>query len=104
MLDAVRQFVGKHEVNGRVHIGVGAVVILIAGKRMANAVIKVQHRGHAVKAETVEVIFHHPVFDVGKQEVQHVGVAVIKHAAAPGLMEAFLPLAEKLRGRAVEFG
>jgi hypothetical protein len=45
---------------------------------LPEAMIKIEHRCHAVETETIEVEFLHPEFDVGEEEPHDFHFAVIK--------------------------
>ena len=102
LLVAVNQVAGQHEVGHRVHIGVHGEVLRVAGEGGAQTVIVIEHAGHAVKAEAVEMILVHPELDVGEQEVQNARAAVVKALAAPGRMIALAARMEELVHRAVK--
>ena len=62
----------------------------------------VEHGGDAVEAEAVEVVLGHPELQVGQQEVQNAGLAVVEALGAPGGMLALVAIVEELPGGAVE--
>ena len=47
------------------------------------AVVQVQHRGHRVHAQRVDVVFVEPEAGVGDQEVAHLAPAEVEHVRAP---------------------
>ena len=53
-------------------------------------VVQVQHRGHRIHPQAVDVVFLKPVHRAGHQEALHLGLAVIEDQGAPLLV---LPLA-----------
>ena len=67
---------------GKVHYGVGVlasvVVVAVIGESLSEAVVVIQHRCHAVEAETVEMVFLKPVLAVRQQEVQHLVFAIVE--------------------------
>ena len=54
----------------------------------ASIVVPVEHAGHAVEAEAVQVVFRHPVLAVGQEEVPGLVLAIVEAAGAPGGMPA----------------
>ena len=66
----MNQLVGQLQIGQRVHIGVQAEVLAVVGEVFAQAMVLIDHRGHAVEAEAVEVVFLLPEFQIGQQEVE----------------------------------
>ncbi len=84
----VDQLVGKREIGDRVGVLGAVVVVAVAAERLPQAVVIVEHRRDAVEAETVKVIFFHPVFAVGQQEMEHLVLAIVEAERVPGRMFA----------------
>ncbi len=61
---------------------------------LAKTVIPVDHAGHSIKAETVQMIFFHPELAVGKQEIFNLVLAVIETSGTPRWMMALRSLIE----------
>ena len=38
----------------------------------------IEHGGHTVEAETIEMVFLQPVLTIGKEEVEHLVLAIVK--------------------------
>ena len=64
--------------------------------------IVVQHGGHAVEPEAVEMVLLQPELQIGQQEVQYTGSAVVKTFGTPGRMLALFTIVEELPGGAVK--
>ena len=74
------------------HIGEGQIfdgvlidplveIVVVSDEVLAQAVVPIQHAGHAVEPESVQMVFLHPEFAVGKKEVFRFVLAVVE---APG--------------------
>ena len=63
----------------------------ISGKILAEPMIPIQHARDPVKAESVEMIFLHPPFAVGKEEMHSLVLAIVKAARAPCRMTSLRP-------------
>ena len=96
------EFVGQGEVCDGVGVLIAVVVVAIAAEVGSQAVVVVQHRGHAVEAQAVETELLYPVFAVGEQEMEHLGLAVVEQQRVPGGMLAACAGVEVLVVRAVE--
>ena len=83
-VDLVNQHIGQPEVGHRVLINALVEIQRVVTEVGTEAVVPVQHAGHSVEAESVQVILFHPVFAVGEQEVFHFVLAIIEAACAPG--------------------
>ena len=64
--------------------------------------IVVQHGGHAVEPEAVEMVLLQPELQIGKQKVQNAGLAVVKALGSPGRMLTLFSVVEELPGGAVK--
>ena len=64
--------------------------------------IVVQHGGHAVEPEAVEMVLLQPELQIGKQKVQNAGLTVIKALGSPGRMLTLFSVVEELPGGAVK--
>ena len=82
-LICVGQLVGQLQVRDGVAVDVGAEVVVVAAERFAQAVIEVDHAGHAVEAEAVEAELLQPVADVAQQEPLHFVLAVVEQQRIP---------------------
>ena len=81
--------VGEHQVDAGVVVGVIAVKLRVAADEVPmNPPVLVQHRGHAVEPETVELKFFGPVPYVGQQETQRLVLAKVEHAGTPQAVPA----------------
>ena len=65
----MNQLVRQGQVANRIAILVAVVVARVIHKILAQTVTLVHHRGHAVKAKTVNAVHIHPIFAVREQEV-----------------------------------
>ena len=66
--------------------------------------IQVEHRGHGVHAQPVEVVFLQPVAGAGQQEALHLVALVIEDVRAPVLVLALARVFIFIERRAVETG
>ena len=80
--EVVDQAVGQREVVQCVVVD-PAVEEAVAAVEVDVAVVVVDHRGHAVEAEAVEVVLVEPVLDVREQEVLHLAFAVVEELRVP---------------------
>ena len=64
--------------------------------------IVVQHRSDTVKTEAVKMVFLQPELQIGKQEVQNTGLAVIKALGSPGRMLTLFSIVEELPYRSIK--
>ena len=87
-LELVRQLCRQLQIGDGLHVRIHGEILPIIGKRAAQTVIEIDHTGHAVKAEAVEMIFLQPEAHVGEQEMHHAVFAVVKDLAAPSRMIA----------------
>ena len=101
-LGLMHQLVGKLEVGDRLHIRIQGEVPVVIGEVRAQRMVMVEHGGHAIKAEAVEVVLVQPEFQVGEQEVDDLILAVVEALGIPCQMVAPLPLVEELVLGAIE--
>ncbi len=63
------ELVGQHDVRVRVQVALHPEVLLVVAREPnANTVVRVQHGGNAIEAETVETELGNPVLHVGEEE------------------------------------
>ena len=96
------QLVGQLQVGDGLGVGVVGEVLVVGVEVGAQAVVMVQHGGNTVETETIEVVLSHPELQIGQQEVQNAGLAVVEALGAPGRMVALGAVVEELPGGAVE--
>ena len=60
----VNQQVGEGEIHYGIYVLTSVVVVAVAAECLSEAVIVIEHRGHAIEAESVEMIFFNPEFAV----------------------------------------
>ena len=101
-VDLADQFVGQLQIGDGFGVGIVGEVLGIVIEVGAQAVIVVQHGGDTVEAEAVEVVLSHPELQVGQQEVQNTGLAVVEALGTPGGMFTLVTVVEELPGGAVE--
>ena len=80
------QLIGQREVRHSIGILMTIEVVGVRGKALAEAVVVVQHRGDAVKAEAVELEDLQPVLTVGEEEVDDVVAPVVEAQRVPSGM------------------
>ena len=101
---------GRSLVDGGVHllqeadgIEILATAVLIRSPFAGLAgVVEVEHRGHGVDAQAVDVELLDPVHGVGHQEVAHLGAPEVEDVGAPVGMLATLGVWVLVEGGAVE--
>ena len=86
--------VGKAEIGHRILVHAAVEIERIVAEILAETVVPVEHRGHAVEAETVDVILFHPVFDIRQEEVFRLVLAVVEAAGSPGRMASLRTVVE----------
>ena len=59
-------------------MGIHREILIVGVKVCTQTMIVVQHRGDTVKAEAIEMVFLQPELQIGQQEVQYTGSAVVK--------------------------
>ena len=96
--------VREGEVGHRVLVDTLVEIVVVAHEILSEAVVPIEHRGDAVEAETVDVVFLHPVLHVRQEEVLGLVLAVVEAAGAPGGMAALRTGIEVQVVRAVEVG
>ena len=67
-------------------------------------VVEVEHRGHGIDAEAIDVIFLDPKESIGDEEVLHLIPAVIEDQRAPVLMLALTWISMFKERRSIELG
>ncbi len=82
-IDGMDKLVGKGEVCNRIGVLTAVVIIVVGTESLSEAVVIIKHRGHAVEAEAVKMVFFKPVFAVGKEEVNHLVLAVVEAERIP---------------------
>ena len=83
-IDAVDQLVGKLEIGHRVRVGVHGEVLVVVIEGGAQTVVMIEHAGDAVEPESIEMELLDPVLAVGKQEMLHLRLGIVKQAGVPG--------------------
>ena len=87
-MDLPDQEVGQGQIDQGVGIHALVEIIVVTVEVAAQPVVPVEHAGHAVESEAVQVVFRHPVLAVGQEEVPGLVLAVVEAAGAPGGMPA----------------
>ena len=77
------QLVGQGQIGNSIGVFAAIVIVAIASESLSETMVIVQHRGHAVKAKTIEMVFFEPVLAVTQQEVHHLILAVIEAQRVP---------------------
>ena len=72
--------VGERQVRKGVAVHGAVEVHRIVGERRAESMMGVEHRGDAVEAEPVEVVFIEPETAVGEKEMKHLHLPVVEAA------------------------
>ena len=86
----------------RLDMRVVGKILVVGIKVYTKTMIVIEHACHAVETETVEVIFRHPELEIGEQEVNDAGLAIVKALGAPRRMIALFTCMEELPLSAVE--
>ena len=100
--DLMNHFVGEGQIHDRVAVFVTVEIRAVAVEVFTQTVRAVDHRGHAVKTITVEIVFVEPELAVREQEMEHFVLAVVEAEAVPSGMLATCAVVEILVRRAVE--
>ena len=87
-VDFVDEDVGQGEIDDGVGVLAAVVIVGVAAERLAEAVVVIEHRGDAVEAEAVELVFLKPELAVGEEEMEHRVLAVVEEEGIPGGMFA----------------
>ena len=101
--------VGERQIRRRVFVDVASEVVAVAGERLAQSVVEVQHARHPVEAEAVDAELVEEEAHVGEQKVQRFRFAVVEAERIPrGVFAAGagveIGLAEAVdRGDALDF-
>ena len=82
-VDTMYQLVGQGQIGNSIGVFAAIVIVAIASESLSETMVIVQHRGHAVKAKTIEMVFFEPVLAVTQQEVHHLILAVIEAQRVP---------------------
>ena len=96
LVDLMNQVVGKSKIDDSSIILMTIVIIGITGEVLAQSVTVIQHGSHAIKTEAIEMELLHPILAIGKQEVNHLILTIIKAEAVPCRMLTAVTLAEIL--------
>ncbi len=100
-LAAVHDLVELLEEPDRLEILAAAVLVRDPLPRLAR-VVAVQHRGHGIDADAVDVVLLEPEERVGDEEVAHLGAAVVEDERAPVGVRAAPRVGVLVERRAVE--
>ena len=88
------KYIGKGKICDSVIINSLVKVILITYECLLQTMIPIQHTGHTVKTKTVYMIFLHPVFTVGQEEIFSFILTVVKAAGTPCRMSSLPAVVE----------
>ena len=69
-------------------------IIVVAGEGLLQPVVPIEHAGHAVETEAVQLILLHPELAVAQQEIPRLVFAVVETAGIPGRMMALRTVVE----------
>ena len=100
--DLMNDLVSQREVHERIAVFVTVEVRRIAVEVLAQTVTAVDHGGHTVETEAVEVVFVEPELTVRQQEMEHFVLAVVKAERVPGRVFAATAVMEILIACSVE--
>ena len=100
-VDAMDQLIGQREVRHSIGILMTIEVVGVRGEALAEAVVVVQHRGDAVKAEAVELEDLQPILTVGEEEVDDIVAPIVEAQRVPSGMITTRTFVEEERARAV---
>ena len=82
----VYQLVGQSQITDGVVILMPVEIVAIVAESLTQSVAIVEHGGHSVKAEAVEMILFQPVLAIRQQEMYHFIFSIIKAKAVPRRM------------------
>ena len=101
-IDGVDKFVGQGQIGDGIGVLTTIVVVIIATESLSQTMTVIQHRGHAIEAETVELVFLQPELAVGQQEIKHGILAIVKAQGIPCGMLALVVAIEVQVARAIK--
>ena len=100
--DLMNHFVGKGKIHDGITVFVTVEIRAVAVEVFPQTVRAVDHRGHAVKTITVEIVFVEPELAVREQEMEHFVLAVVEAQTVPCRVLTATAVMEILIARAVE--
>ena len=86
--------VGKGKICHCIFINPAVEIIVISDEILAQSVVPVEHAGHSVKTKSVDVIFLHPEFAVGKKEILCLILTIVETARSPCRVPSLISLVE----------
>ncbi len=100
-MQAVRPFVDLAQEGDRLQVLVAAVLVRLPLAGLAR-VVQVEHRGHGIHPQPVDVVAVQPEQGVGDQEVAHLGAPEVEDERAPVRVRATARIGVLVERRAVE--
>ena len=94
--------IGQRQIHQRITIFVSVEVRRIAVEVFAQTVRAIDHRGHTIETESVEVVFVEPELTVREQEMQHFVLAVVEAETIPSRVLTTGTVMEILITRTIE--
>ena len=85
----MNEFVGQLQICHSIVIDVIAEIFPWVVERLADAVILIQHRGHAIETVAVEMIFLKPITHIRQQKLQSFGLSIVEKLGVPLRVHAF---------------
>ena len=85
-IDLADEHIGQCKVGDGIFVDALIEIIVIADEGLFQTVVPVEHACDSVEAESIDMIFLHPVFAVREEEIFGFVLAVVEAARAPGRM------------------
>ena len=101
-IDFVDKEVGQGEVADGIVVLVAVEIVTITTEGFAQSVAIIEHRGHAVETEAIEVELFQPILAIGEEEVNDFVLAIVEAKAIPSGMLATAARIEELAGVTAE--
>ena len=83
IINIMNEFVGQLQICHSIVVDVIAEIFPRVIERLTNAVILIQHRGHAIETVAVEMIFLKPITHIRQQKLQSFGLSIVEKLGVP---------------------
>ena len=101
-IQLMNQVICQRQIRDCLDICIHGKILIVAVKTGSKAVIQIQHAGHAVKTEAIEMIFIHPELQIRKQEMENLILSIVKQLGIPCAVISSLSCMEELIVRSVK--
>ncbi len=90
IINIMRQFISQLQICHSIIINIIAEIFPRIVESLADAMVFIKHRSHAIEAVAVEMIFLEPESHVREKQLQRLGLAIVKQLRIPLRMDTFL--------------